>query len=128
MGEFKFRYIFEDIKEDGRILVTQIWNLNDIEINDIVYDTEVLIARNQYIGRKDNNNVEIYEGDICKIKYSKDSQKYSLCEESVGLVEYFDSSFWLNNKKDKFSVIIDISEELEVIGSIYENPELLKED
>ena len=61
MREIKFRYIFEDIKEDGRTLITQTWNLNDIEINDIVYDSEGLIARNQYTGLKDKNNVEIYE-------------------------------------------------------------------
>ena len=122
MREFKFRaynkesftYFDLDLLNDK----SRAFYINEIEDNQVM----------QYTGRKDNNNVEIYEGDICKIKYSKDSQKNSLCEESVGLVEYFDSSFWLNNKKDKFSVIIDISEELEVIGNIYENPELLKED
>ena len=61
MREIKFRYIFEDIKEDGRTLVTQIWNLNDIETNDIIYDTKTLIARNQYTGLKDKNDVDIYE-------------------------------------------------------------------
>ena len=122
MREIKFRaynkesftYFDLDLLNDE----SRAFYINEIEDNQVM----------QYIGRKDNNNVEIYEGDICKIKYSKDSQKNSLCEESVGLVEYFDSSFWLNNKKDKFSVIIDISEELEVIGNIHKNPELLKED
>ena len=121
MREFKFK------AWDNRQKEIHYWEslkCNSISVAYLFNNTDLKLL--QYIGRKDNNNVEIYEGDICKIKYSKDSQKNSLCEESVGLVEYFDSSFWLNSKKDKFSVIIDISEELEVIGNIYENPELLK--
>ncbi len=125
MREIKFRYIFEDIKEDGRTLVTQIWNLNDIEINDIVYDTEVLISRNQYTGLKDKNDVEIYEGDILR-------QTSSENKDIIHIVRYSedDASFLANNIKLGKDYTCSLNKQWcikkEVIGNIYENQELLE--
>ena len=80
----------------------------------------------QYTGLKDKNGVLIFEGDICKINYSLDSQKNSYCEHGIVLIEYHEGSYWAVNKEDKYHVIIDKQEVLEVIGNIYENPYLLK--
>lgn len=73
----------------------------------------------QYTGLKDKNGKEIYEGDIVQATY------YG--KKVIGSINYWLGCFILENScvSDNQLFVFD---HVEVIGNIYENPELLKED
>jgi hypothetical protein len=71
----------------------------------------------QYTGLKDKNGVEIYEGDI--IYYHANESKAIASLKPEDFVNQFVVS-------DEEPVLLD-SKYMEVIGNIYENPELLAE-
>lgn len=72
----------------------------------------------QYTDLKDKNGVEIYEGDVCCVEGKKS-------EPNAYKVWFHDGSFTF----DDYTLIREYqSYSMEVIGNIYENPELLKSD
>ena len=103
--------------------------------NTLCKGTEKRFAVMQYIGLKDKNGNEIYEGDIlCNDEYQT--------WEWRGVVKFSHGVFgveWLSNVKSKSMVGSwgqkhnlrklddDIVERQIIIGNIYENPELLSE-
>lgn len=74
----------------------------------------------QFTGLHDKDGKEIYEGDIVQSVYYKDF---------VYKVVYDDNrfaSFCLERKKNMFRHFFGEAKDCEVIGNIYDNPELLK--
>ena len=77
----------------------------------------------QYTGLKDKNGKKIYEGDIVKVFISG--------KWWIAKIIYEHSGFTIdvtNNKELEFGRRGIIERFTEVIGNIYDNPELLKEE
>ena len=73
----------------------------------------------QYTGLKDKNEKEIYEGDIF----------YTGSKKILYVVEWIDCGLKGRQIKNKSWIGLDYwKDDIKVIGNIYENPEVIKED
>jgi uncharacterized phage protein (TIGR01671 family) len=128
MREIKFR------TWDGAGMV-EVWELtiyesgNGYRINDQVdssYDKWPLM---QYTGLKDKNGREIYEGDIVK-RNPPELNRLSLHDFQNWII-YFGSWCYMrrpvNNENGFAFDVIDARSNCEIIGNIYETPELVNQ-
>lgn len=81
----------------------------------------------QYTGLTDKNGKKIFEGDICEVTMftCEGEDRHYLCEVC------FDCGSFVFRERSGFDIlfldIYDFETDVEVIGNIYDNPELIKE-
>ncbi len=119
MKEIKFKFIYGiDGEEDTYFSKT--FSFGEIEMTDHIaeladnplYMDYSILKKLLFTGLKDKNGKEIYESDV--IESTKYDPRTGVKESYIWLCEWDETGF-----------IFDTIGELEIIGNIYENPELL---
>lgn len=119
MREFKFRAWRKEHKQmDYSKSWQDLWEFH--EYHDKVFGKDGYLLM-QYTGLKDKNGKEIYEGDIVRGR----SYGFPTTRNYIGVVEYWYNGFSVKENKDK-GIRDGLNTTFEVIGNIYENPELLE--
>ena len=113
--EFKFRVGNKEMKMFHLCDKCKVWE----SIGDYLDKNSDDYQINQFTGFRDINGKNIYEGDIIDKKYK-------------WVVVYEDGAFYANNIYSKAYLLSDILRKrriagspIEVVGNIYENPELI---
>ena len=95
-------------KVDGEYLGDNVWGLNQVTLM-------------QSTGLFDNSTPkkEIFEGDIV--------YAYSEGARLIGAIEYFDNAYCIKTKNGVYNSLWTNAEYYEIVGSVFENPELVEE-
>ena len=119
MREIKFR-VWDDVEKEyitiaEKFCFDDIQEIIDFECDGIEFRKNKRYIFEQYTGMKDCDGTEIYEGDI--LKDTNDGFVIGAVEWDDEDLEYFVDDRLCNY----------YSQEVQVCGNIYENPELIKE-
>ena len=79
----------------------------------------------QSTGLLDKNGKEIFEGDVVSFSID-DGWDYVVSKN--GLIIYWDGCYQILENGIKYRINQCLEEDIEVIGNIYENPELVEEE
>lgn len=120
MRQIKFKYYMQH--EDTGYITSKIFELEELESYDGFQEPHryFTFKRCQFTGLFDKQGVEVYEGDIGNDKFSNkvivkwNEQFYCYALLTIDEVVKDDWNFDLNDLN-------------EVVGNLYENPELLKD-
>jgi len=141
MRQIKFRAWVEEIKYMNYTFDAIAWSglkwskeypmLCDFSYDEDEFQNAILM---QYTGLKDKNGKEIYEGDILSFIEVDEDSAFGREEKLLGKIE------WINDcaqfrcvypsglRRELYTIVgADYIYDVQVIGNIYENPELLQD-
>lgn len=133
MREIKFRFWYTGYLGEGKMVY---WLEDDLNLNAYMKNSEDCM---QYTGLKDKSGKEIYEEDIVReefpagwreyeVKFGEfdNGEEYEGHESAIGW--YLELTRGSKGFEDDWKIenMLGYNHKLEVIGNIYENPELLK--
>jgi uncharacterized phage protein (TIGR01671 family) len=127
MRKIKFRAYWQN--NDTKVISTVENTLEHLKSGLVGIDNHTLVAEVQYTGKKTQKGQEIYEGDIINLDQGhRNDCKPGKCAKHV--IDTFNVE-WIDATDDIEVCMVGFylgwqSEIKEVIGNVYENPELLK--
>lgn len=130
------------VRTSGKTYILKEWHLPEIwgnkHLNDLEHYQVNENSVGQFTGLLDTNEVEIYEGDIIDFDnlLGDDTQRGFICfrngcfrvSNKLGVMNSYDTEIrMLNDGNNEWYSIENLeSFDIEVIGNIHQNPELLK--
>lgn len=110
------------ICNDGKSLGMMIKDWNNYQYGEHMYSPNQILS--QFTGLKDKNSIDIYESDIVEIWGGEQAQGF--WEISIrGQFIFSYNAFVIKDKKDIHYDPSMFDATIQIIGNIYENPELL---
>lgn len=125
MIELKFRAWKHNTKKMEEVFELHFWNDGSVEpisVNGMCGVDRKMWTLMQFTGLKDKNGKEIYENDVVGTVYW-DKTKTNVSEPgwTIGTVLFRNGAFRIHAY-----LLCEVAEFCEIIGNIYENPDLLE--
>ena len=115
-----------DFENETVVLKKFYWE-DGFPVEEEVFEVEIGNAiLMQSTGLKDKNGKEIFEGDVVRQVRTQPTTENEII---IGVVTMIEGAWWIMNDCEQLaSKLWSETDENEIIGNIYENPELLEDD